>query len=182
MSGGLTTTLPPRWNLPWLLKGRDVDPSNCSKRTEEFPIKSNTKALACWATWARTLFCIATMFSGVGIQPGTELSTKTNDGSLKYGVLFFRLLDPISTTFCSEDSDCGQTVTSDVLTRTFSGLEHALKFEKIQASRLLSNSLQVSLDNPGKVIGRELLEQKVVQASKPLAVRVDGNASCKSGW
>jgi hypothetical protein len=119
---------------------------------------------------------MATMFSGVGIQPGTELSTKANDGSLKYGVQYFRLLDPISTTFCSKDSDCRQSLLSVVLTRKFSGLEHALKFEKMQASRLLSNSQQVSLDNQGKVIGRELFEQKVVQVSRPLAVRVDGKA------
>jgi hypothetical protein len=29
------------------------------------------------------LFCIAAMFSGVGIQPGDELSTKPNDGTTK---------------------------------------------------------------------------------------------------
>ncbi len=35
----------------------------------------------------------------------------------------------------------------------------------------------MSLDNPGKVIGRELFEQKVVQVSRLLAVRVDGKAT-----
>jgi hypothetical protein len=116
------------------------------------------------------------MFSGVGIQPGTELSTYANDGSLKYGMLYFRLLDPIRTTFCSKVSDCGQSLLSVILTRKFSGLEHALKFEKIQASRLLSNSLQVSLDNPEQVIGRELVEQKVVHVSRFEVERADGKA------
>ncbi len=30
ISGGLTTILPPRWYFPWLRKGNEVDPSNCS--------------------------------------------------------------------------------------------------------------------------------------------------------
>jgi hypothetical protein len=148
MSGGLATTFPPRWNLPWLLKGNESDPSNCSNLTEELPSRSKTKALVCCATCARTLSRAATMFSGVGIQPRTELSTYLNDVSLKYGVLYFRLLEPMSTTFCSWVSDCRQSLLSAVLTRRFSGLEHALKFEKMQVSKLLSNSQQVSLDNP----------------------------------
>jgi hypothetical protein len=117
------------------------------------------------------------MFSGVGFQPGTELSTYLNEASLKYGVLYFKLLEPMRTTFCSRVSDCGQPLFSVVLTRRFSVLEHALKFEKMQASKLLSNSQQVSLDNPEKVIGRELLEQKVVHVSRLLDVRVDGRAT-----
>jgi hypothetical protein len=47
----------------------------------------------------------------------------------------------------------------------------------MQVSRLLSNSLQVSFDNPGKVIGHELFEQKVVQVSRQLEVRVEGKAT-----
>jgi hypothetical protein len=117
------------------------------------------------------------MLSGVGVQPGIELSTYLNDASLKYGALHFKLLEPIRTTFCSRVSDCGKTLFSVVLTRMFLGLGHALKFEKTQASKLLSNSQQVSLDNPEKVIGRELLEQKVVHVSRLLDVRVDGRAT-----
>jgi hypothetical protein len=44
VSGGVTTTFPAKWNL-LLLKGRAVVPSNCSKRTELLPSKSNTKAI-----------------------------------------------------------------------------------------------------------------------------------------
>ncbi len=51
--------------------------------------------------------------------------------------------------------------------RTFSGLAHALKLEKIWLIRMLSSSSQVSLDNPSKVIGRELLEQKMMHESSP---------------
>jgi hypothetical protein len=82
----------------------------------------------------------------------------------------------MSTTFCIEVSDCGQEE-EGVLTRSFSGLAHALKFEKMQVSKVLSNSLQLSLDSPGKAIGRELVVQKVVQESKLLAKREDGRAT-----
>jgi hypothetical protein len=63
------------------------------------------------------------------------------------------------------------------LTRSLSGLAHALKFTKFQVRTVLSSSLQVSLDNPSKVIGRELLVQKVMQESVPFDNKLDGNAT-----
>ncbi len=98
------------------------------------------------------------------------------DGSLKYGVLYFRLLEPISTTFFSVFSDCRLALISVVLARKFSGLEQARKFVKMQVSRVLSNSQQVSLDNPEQVIGRELVEQKVVHESRFEVERAEGKA------
>ncbi len=47
----------------------------------------------------------------------------------------------------------------------------------MQLSKLLSNSQQVSLDNPGKVIGHELCVQKVVHESRFLIARLEGRAT-----
>jgi hypothetical protein len=41
---GQATTSPLRWNLPPLLKGRAVVPSNCVKRMEEFQYRSRIAA------------------------------------------------------------------------------------------------------------------------------------------
>ncbi len=74
ISGGVTTTLPARWNLLLLLKGREVVPSNCSKRTELLPRRSNTKAaefLAASSTVDTFFLCFqgkVSSFSGQGVQ------------------------------------------------------------------------------------------------------------------
>jgi hypothetical protein len=39
ISGGVTITFPPRWNLPLLLKGNEEVPSNCSYLTEQIEHK-----------------------------------------------------------------------------------------------------------------------------------------------
>jgi hypothetical protein len=66
-SDGHVVILPPRWYLPWLLKGRAEVPSNCSERTAMFLKRSKTNALvpfcASCFTWLSTL----SMFSGVGV-------------------------------------------------------------------------------------------------------------------
>jgi hypothetical protein len=73
ISGDETTTLPPRWKVPLLLKGNEVVPSNCSNLTELLPRMSNTNAVACGAM-AVVLLHILDMLSGVAVQPGTVTS------------------------------------------------------------------------------------------------------------
>jgi hypothetical protein len=46
----------------------------------------------------------------------------------------------------------------------------------MQLSKVLSNSQQVSFDNPEQVIGRELVEQKVVHVSRFEVERAEGKA------
>ncbi len=92
-SGGVTTTFPARWNLPLLLKGRAVVPSNCSKCTELLPSKSNTKAIESLAFYS-TIDTIFLIFSGHGVQPGTVTPTNSQFGSVKWGKLCPRLLAP----------------------------------------------------------------------------------------
>jgi hypothetical protein len=73
ISGEETTTLPPRWKIPLLLKGNEVVPSNCSNLTTLLPRISNTNAEA-RGTMAVVLLHILDMFSGVAVQPGTVAS------------------------------------------------------------------------------------------------------------
>ncbi len=47
----------------------------------------------------------------------------------------------------------------------------------VQLSRELSSSLQLSLDNPLKVIGRELFELKVTHLSRVVANKLLGKAN-----
>jgi hypothetical protein len=64
---------------------------------------------------------------------------------------------------------------SAALARYISGREQARKLAKAQLSRQPSNSLHLSFDNPVKVIGRELEEQKVTGLVSVLHSREFGN-------
>ncbi len=68
ISGGVVTTLPAKLYLPVLLKGREVVPSNCSRRTELLPSKSKTKA-AEFLAFSATVDAILLTFSGHGVLP-----------------------------------------------------------------------------------------------------------------
>ncbi len=99
ISGGATTTLPPRWNLPLLRNGRAVVPSNCSNRIELLPNKSNTNNVVVGTRPLTTLTSSAT-FSTVATHPGFITGIKTLSAPAKWRTACPRLLAPMSTIFC----------------------------------------------------------------------------------
>jgi hypothetical protein len=124
------------------------------------------------STWRPdVLEIILSMFSGEATQPGSVRSITANPFELKCLALFFRLLAPISTTFCPT----GSVLTIEcALSRKLSGLAQVWKFPWMFLIRVLSSSHKVSLGIPCRVTGRVLLEQKVVICNGALILRLTG--------
>jgi hypothetical protein len=171
-------TFPPRWNFPWHLK-RGMQ---CHQPAQT--------SLTCWRTDQRrklsssptkslTVASSLEMLSEPALQPGIEMSTNSKSWSAKWGVLYFKLLVPASITFCNVFSDCMLCIVcaQSALARKNSGLAQGQKWLYKELSRRLSNSLELSSDNPEKAIRRELLVQKVTPESSLSDFNVNGSGS-----
>ncbi len=129
------------WWGEWAIKLLETD--RCV--SEQIKNKCLDASCTCFFTssWSSPIL------SALAIQPDAERSTNVMFSWRKQAALYFRLLAPASTTFCSQYSDVFLLLCAwSALAGKFSGLAHALKLVNIEASSKLNNSLQVSCDSP----------------------------------